>query len=212
MPYVLTLADVFVLLFVTLGPPLKVPALYLQSTAALPEAQARSLALRAFAFALGTALIGGFIGRFMMGSWHISRPAMMLAAGLVFLLISLRGLLAQYQEPAPVVDSADSRNKTGYKIAVPMLVPPYGMAAIIVLLSSSAAGQRTWWIVGLVVVVMLLNLLAMYFARQVMRTIGPIPLQVLGVIIGIMTVALSIQIMFGALHQLGLGFGAGAPL
>lgn len=202
----LSLAEVFILLFVSLGPPLKVPALYLQATSAMPEGDARLLAARAFALATVTALAGGFVGRFMMNSWHISVPAMMLAAGSVLLLISLRGLLAQYSEQAPVVDTTKSRNHTAYKIAVPMLLPPYGMAAIIVLLANSADTTRSLWICVLLVGVMALNFLAMFFARQIMRTIGPIPLQIFGVIIGIMTMALSIQIIIRALRLLGVAF------
>ena len=202
----LPLAEVFILLFVTLGPPLKVPALYLQATSAMPEGDARLLAARAFAFATVTALAGGVVGRFMMNAWHISVPAMMLAAGSVFLLVSLRGLLAQYSESAPVVDTTKSRNHTAYKIAVPMLLPPYGMAAIIVLLANSADTTRSLWICVLLAGIMVLNFLAMFFARQIMRTIGPIPLQIFGVIIGIMTMALSIQIIIKALRQLGVAF------
>lgn len=165
-PYSLVLAEVFVFLFVTLGPPLKVPAMFLQATATMPEGDARSLALRAFLFAVVTGLVGGFLGRYLMHSWHVSGPAMMLAAGLVFLLVSLRGLLGQYAEATPVVRQAGSPSHTAYEIAVPMLVPAYGMAAIIVLLSHSVDAQRTIWVCALVVLVMVLNLLDRPVSRK----------------------------------------------
>ena len=77
----LSLPDVFVLLFVTLGPPLKVPASYFEATRALEEPEAKALATKAFAFALAAALIGGWVGAKLMTNWHVSIPAMLLANG-----------------------------------------------------------------------------------------------------------------------------------
>ncbi|WP_158635253.1 MarC family protein [Luteimonas cucumeris] len=199
----LTLAEVFLLLFVTLGPPLKVPALFLQATSQIPEPEARKLSLQVFLIALVTTLAGGFIGRLLMDNWHISRPALLMAGGLVFLFVSMQSVLGQYHAHPPAPAETDGKPKA-FSLAVPMVVTPYGLAAVIVLLANSWSHLRTMEVCALLLAVMLLNLVAMYFARPIMRTIGPIPLQILGVIIGIMTVALSIQIILGALTQMGV--------
>jgi small neutral amino acid transporter SnatA (MarC family) len=75
---------------------------------------------------------------------------------------------------------------------------------VIVMLSKAGALERSGIIIGLVFLVMLLNFLAMRYARQIMGTIGPIPLQVFGTIVGVMTIGLSIKIMVGALQLMGL--------
>lgn len=55
-----------------------------------------------------------------------------------------------------------------------MVLTPYGIAAVIVLLALSKETGRTDLIVGMLLVVMLLNLLAMAFARLLLREIGPV--------------------------------------
>src|SRR4249919_3576130 len=105
--YMLALSDVFVLLFVTLGPPLKVPVSYFAATRSMDERAAKKLATKAFLFGLAAALIGGLVGAALMRKWHISIPAMTLAAGIVFFLVSLKGVLGEYEPQAHAADAPD---------------------------------------------------------------------------------------------------------
>ena len=166
--YEFALSEVFVLLFVTLGPPLKVPALFLSTTCHLDEGVAKALASRAFLFAVAAALIGGFIGVSLMQKWHVSDAALQLAAGIVFFLVSLRSVLGEYDkgDSGTAPRGADARTPTAFGIAVPMLVTPYGLAAIILLIAHSQDTTRLVSIAALVLVVMFLNLLAMRYARR----------------------------------------------
>ncbi|MBZ4039117.1 MarC family protein [Novilysobacter selenitireducens] len=203
-PDLLRLGEIFLLLFVTLGPPLKTPAAYLQLTKHLTAADARSLAVRTFVLALVAALAGGFLGKLLANNWHVPPATLMLTGGLIFLLVSLQSLLSQFNHAAVGDAAAPAAPLTAFQVAIPMIVTPYGLAAVIVLLGNSTTGSRTLVIVGLLVLVMVLHLLAMVFARPIMRTIGPIPLQLFGVVVGVLTVGLSLQIMLRALRQMGL--------
>ena len=211
--YMLALSDVFVLLFVTLGPPLKVPVSYFAATRGLEAPAAKALATKAFMFALAAALIGGLVGAALMAKWHISNPAMTLAAGIVFFLVSLKGVLAEYEPAhAAVAQEAAKPAPTAFGIAVPMLVTPYGMAAIILLVARAGQLERGAYVCGMIVVVMLLNLLAMRYARPILRFIGVIPLQLFATIVGVLTIALSVQIVIAGLQGLGvIAPGAGLP-
>ena len=204
--YTLGLSDVFVLLFVTLGPPLKVPGSYFDVTRTLEPRAAKALATRAFAFALAASLIGGMVGAGLMTKWHISIPAMTLAAGVVFFLVSLKSVLAEYEPRVhvPVAPDASVPVPTAFRIAVPMLVTPYGMAAIILLVARSRQVERGLTVAGLVVAVMVLNLLAMRYARPILRFVGTIPLQLFSTIVGVLTIGLSLQILISGLQGLGL--------
>lgn len=204
--YMLGLSDVFVLLFVTLGPPLKVPAAYFDVTRTLEPRAAKQLATRAFAFALAASLLGGAVGAALMAKWHISIPAMTLAAGVVFFLVSLRGVLAEYDAHMhpPVAPDPAAPVPSAFRIAVPMLVTPYGMAAIILLVARSRQMERGLTVGALVIAVMLLNLLAMRYARPILRFIGTIPLQLFTTIVGVLTIGLSLQILISGLVGLGL--------
>jgi multiple antibiotic resistance protein len=207
----LGISEVFMLLFITLGPPLKTPAVYFARTHQLDAKTQRVLAFKTFLLATIAVLIGGFLGAGLRSNWHISMPAMLLAGGIIFFLVSLRTVLEQY-EPAVVPPSAPSTSTSAvakpvpsaFEMAVPMIITPYGLAALIILLSSSHSMERTIMVTLVLLAVMVLHLLAMLFAGPMLRTIGPLPFKIFGTVIGSLTVGLSIQMMIAALIELGL--------
>lgn len=198
---VLALSQVFTLLFVVMGPPLKTPAVYYARMHAFDAATSRSLAFKAFGLAVVAVLVGGFLGLLLQRNWQISVPAMLIAGGLIFLLVSLRSVLEQYA-PEPVAPAASAGTvptrpsvPTAFELAVPMIVTPYGLAGLIVLLAASHSTGRTIGVVIAVLLVLVLHLLAMIFAGPIMRGIGAVPFKLFGTIIGSLTVALSIQML-----------------
>ena len=56
------------------------------------------------------------------------------------------------------------------------------------------------------VAVMLLNLLTMAFVRPLIRTVGPVLLAI-GCVLGLLQLALSVQLIVTALHRLGVVSG-----
>ena len=205
--YVLDISEVLVLLFVTLGPPMKMPAVFSLLTRPLAEPAAKVLALKAFAFALTASLVGGFIGAKLMENWQVSPQALILAAGIVLFVVSLRVVVGQYhlhEEALAPPHEGPLQAPSPFQIAVPNIVTPYGMALIILLIASAHDARRTIAVAGIVLGVMLLNLVMMYFARPVMRSIGPIPLQLLSTITSVLTIGLSVQIILAGLRMLGL--------
>ena len=211
-------SEVFMLLFITLGPPLKTPAVYFARTHQLDAQTQRALAFKTFVLATIAVLIGGFLGVALRGNWHISIPAMLLAGGIIFFLVSLRTVLEQY-EPAAIPAAAPSAANSAvakpvpsaFEMAVPMIITPYGLAALIILLSASHSVERTVMVTLCLLGVMVLHLLAMLFAGPMLRTIGPLPFKIFGTVIGSLTVGLSIQMMIAALIELGL-LGSSASL
>jgi len=206
-------SEVFMLLFITLGPPLKTPAVYFARTHQLDAKTQRALAFKTFVLATIAVLICGFLGLALRGNWHISIPAMLLAGGIIFFLVSLRTVLEQYEPAAVAVpaaapsagDSAVARPvPSAFEMAVPMIITPYGLAALIILLSASHSMERTITVTLCLLGVMVLHLLAMLFAGPMLRTIGPLPFKIFGTVIGSLTVGLSIQMMIAALIELGL--------
>ena len=88
------------------------------------------------------------------------------------------------------------------KLLFPIVLTPFGIAAVIVLLALSTDGGRTEIIVGMVVVVMLLNLLAMLFARRILVGATIVVLQILGAVLGILQAGLAVQIILRGLRDL----------
>ncbi|QDE38690.1 MarC family protein [Luteibacter pinisoli] len=200
--YTLGLAKVFLFFFIMLGP-LKVIGPYVAITHAMPAEVRRSIPWKVTAIAMIAVLIGGYVGAGLMHNWAISASIMELAGGIVFFLVALRIVLAQYAEPAAASPSPTPATPV-MRLVFPVVVTPYGVATVITLMAVSADASRTLGIVAMAVLVMVLNLITMQFAHQIMRWITPLPLQILGAVLGILQVALALQmiaqVLFAMFH------------
>jgi multiple antibiotic resistance protein len=193
---------VFTLLFVTLGP-IKVLGPFAQLTRDMDEAKMKALAVRAFAIALIAAIVGGFLGAVLVENWQISLAAVTLAGGVIFFLIGLSLVLEQYQPsraaPPPLQGEPMA---AALRLAFPTVVTPYGIAAVIALIANSPDAARTAIIVATLIAVMVTNLLAMLYVRRIIRGITVLVLQILGAVLGVLQVALAVQIMIRGLRLL----------
>jgi len=198
---------IFTIFFITLGP-IKILGPFARQTHGLDDAVVRQIALRAFLMATISAIAGGFLGATLMVNWHISFGAMVVAGGIVFLLVAIRQLLDQYEPPhasdgnIPALPA--SPTAAALKLLFPVVLTPFGIAAVIVLLAGSAESVRTEVIIGILVGVMLLNLLAMLFARRILAGAGIIVLQILGGVLGMLQAGLAVQIILQGLQDLKL--------
>ena len=195
---------IFTLFFITLGP-LKVLGPFAQLTRDMDEATMRKIAVRAFVLALIAVVVGGFAGQVLLESWGISSSSMLLAGGIIFALVGLSLVLEQYQPvhptpaPLPAVPMA-----AALRIAFPLVVTPYGIAALIVVLANSPRDARTAGVLAILLAVMVLNLLAMLYVRRIMAGITVIVLQIAGAVLGVLQVALAVDMILRALHELKL--------
>lgn len=195
-------AAIFTLLFVMLGP-LKILGPFANRTRGMDVHRVRQIAVWAFVVASIAAIGGGFVGRALLANWHVSRPALTIAGGIIFFVVALRQLLEQYEpthaaaEPLP-----ESPIAAACRLVFPILLTPYGIAAVIALLAGSTNVERTLTIVGLVVFVMVLNLVAMLFARFVLIGFTTIVLQVVAAVLAVLQVALAIEFVFQGLRMM----------
>jgi multiple antibiotic resistance protein len=200
--YVLSASKVFLFFFIMLGP-LKLIGPYFMQTRALTPTQARTMAWKVYALSVVAILVAAFLGETLLKNWQISPPVMQLAAGLVFLLVALQMVLSQYDTAPPHPANAPPEPQL-MRLVFPVAVTPYGVATVIALMALSADLYRSFSVLGLALAVMTLNLLAMLFARWVMRGFGPLLLQILGAVLGILQVALALQFIVMSLGQMGL--------
>jgi len=198
------LGAVFTLLFVTLGP-LKVLGPFAQLTRDTDESTIRQIAVRAFVLAVIAVVVGGFAGRALIENWGISVPALLLSGGIIFALVGLTLVLEQYQpaHPAPPPLPA-APMAAAMRITFPIVVTPYGIAALIVLLANSPDATRTAGILAILLAVMVLNLLAMLYARRIMGGITVMVLQIAGAVLGVLQIALAIDMILRALRELNV--------
>jgi len=198
-------AEIFTFLFVMLGP-LKLLGPFVQRTRGLDDAMVRHIAFWAFAIATAGIVVGSLVGRAMLARWHVSIPALQITGGVVFFLVALRQVLEPYEPvhapaPEPLPPTAFA---AASRLVFPAVLTPYGIAAVVALLAASTEPTRILTILGLVLVVMVLNLVAMSFARRILVGGVVMALQVVGAVLAVLQVALSVQIILGALRSLGI--------
>lgn len=197
--HLLALADIFMLFFIMIGP-IKAIGAYATAAQGMEPTQWRAVTWKVFAIAVVTTLAAGGLGGAMLHKWHIAPTVLQLAGGLVFLLVALQMVLAQYAAPAPAAP-AGAAPPTAH-LAFPVTLPAYGIAALIVLVALSGSTERYLWIMGLALLVLVLDLLTMLFIRQIMKVVGQLPLQILAAVLGMLQVALALQLITGALRTL----------
>jgi multiple antibiotic resistance protein len=200
----LSFGQLFTYLFVMLGP-LQVVGPYSQLTAAAPPEEKRKIAWLAFAVAGATGLFATFFGRFVLASWRVTQPALLLATGVVLLLVALHKLLRQYDplEEAPPKTTPPKIGIAFSPLAFPTIITPYGIAGLILALAASPSVREDVLIVVAFAAIMLLDLLGMFFAQPILKYGGP-ALRVIGSVLGVLQVALSFQILLKGAAVLGL--------
>jgi small neutral amino acid transporter SnatA (MarC family) len=198
-------AEMFIFFFVMLGP-LKVLGPFAQRTRGIDDATTRQIAWWTFVVATIAAVAGGLLGSRVLIKWQVSIPALTVTAGIIFFLVALRHLLEQYEPPHAVTHESlpPSPIAAACQLVFPIVLTPYGIAAVIALLASSGDVTRTATILILLVAVMILNLLAMWFAKRILIGFTVLVLQVLGAVLAVLQVALAVQVILTGLRSLGV--------
>jgi multiple antibiotic resistance protein len=195
------------ILILMLGP-FKIIGPFFKATNGASATQSRQIALWATSFAALGLLIAGFLGESILSSYGIPLPILVLSGGIILFLVALRNVLDQFEAHEPPAGEAKAPPVAAMKVALmplafPAIVTPYGIAALIVLLafSDGQAGRMT--IAAAVVAIMVLNLIVMLAARR-LATVLAFVLPILGAVLGVVQVALGLQIINNALQMLGV--------
>ena len=193
--YTFELNEVFTFFFIMLGP-IKLFAPFAKLSAANSAPERRSLALRGTLLATLTVLVASFLGRAMLQKWQVSPGALAIAGGILFLLVALPLVLQSYSGNGKQQDAAAASpapaSRAQVQRLVPMIVSPYGIAAVILLLTLMP--DQVVSIVAILAGIMVLDLLAMLFAKEILAVIA-FPLQIVGTVMGVLQVALSVEMI-----------------
>jgi multiple antibiotic resistance protein len=212
--------EIFTFLFIMLGP-IKLLVPFAKITKSSTEAERRSLALQGTFLATLTVIAASFVGVRILAKWGVAPGSLAVAGGILFFLVALGMVLKPYTEhegagaphPAAPVEGAPAAAgppvKAMVRELVPNIVTPYGIAAVILL--GTLMPDSSWSILGILLGIMALDLAAMIFARTLLRVVG-FPLQILSTVMGVLQVALSVQmVVYGIRLLLTERFGVTFP-
>ena len=209
----LSVGAIFTIFFVTLGP-LKLIVPFVRRTEGLDDSQFRETALYAAGIATVVVIGGSLLGQRMLIAWHVSIAALIIAAGIIFFVVALRQLLEQYsqnpqQSSGAVSQTAPASAKVlATRLVFPLVLTPYGMAAVIAALAARSETQRTQIVLGLVLAIMGLDLVAMLYARRILHgAVMIVVLQMVGAILAVLQAALAVQFLIVGVRMLSMSRG-----
>jgi len=194
--------QILTFLFLMLGP-FKIIVPFVKITANASLKLTRQIALKSTVFASIAIVIAGLLGEAILSKYGIPIPILSLAAGIVIFLVALKAVLEQFseQEEHHVNDIVPTMKMAVSPLAFPTIVTPYGLAAIIIFLSIFPSNKDRLIIIAMVVGIMLLNLITMLLTKRIFKYLG-IVLPILGAILGIVQIALGLNIIFNQLKIL----------
>ncbi|TLD43607.1 MAG: Multiple antibiotic resistance protein marC [Candidatus Jettenia ecosi] len=203
--YILGIPEIFTFFMLMLGP-IKVLVPFVKMTRDTNTRFRCKLALIATLISTIGCLAAAFMGQRILKSWHISISALMLAGGIILFLVALQMIMQMYSLPHQnrTTPSTPTLAMAISSLSFPTIVTPYGIAMLIILMASTHDATRHAGIIGALLVTMALNLLTMLFAHRILKVIGVITLQILGSVLGVLQVALGIEIILQTLIKMGL--------
>jgi len=196
---------IFTIFFMLLGPLKLIPAFAGLMRGADVRFK-RDVAIRGVVIASALCVFVALAGGSLLGKYHISLDAVRIAGGLVLLIAALETIFRKGQSSSPSSGTPTAIQLAASPVAVPIIVPPAGVAAILIfmMLAPQYPGM-TQAVAICLAIIMVLDFLVMYFIDRVMKTPGlMIVLTVLGSVLVFVQVALATQIILVALKNLGV--------
>jgi len=202
------------LLFATIGP-LKATIVCATLAADAPPAFLKRLASRAVLIATSVCLVFALLGELILLTFQVSLPAFQIAGGIIVMLFSIEMVMGEKGDGktsdgrSVSKSDAPSLDIAAYPIAVPLLASVSGLIAIVSLMAQLGKDLRgILYLSGVILTIMALNYVCLRACRHIARLVGPVALSVTSKIMGVILVALAVELMVMGL----VGFGVMAPV
>lgn len=205
-PIYFPMAHIVTFLFLMLGPT-KIIGPFVKMTAGADRMLEKKIARTAIAFSAIALLIAGLLGETILRKHSIPLPILALAAGVILFLVAIQDTVRHFtfsaKDAVKIPTSEPTMKLALDPLAFPVIITPYGIAALIVFLSFAPDVESQLQIGLIVVAILVLDLLAMLFARKLLASLG-IFLAILGAVLAVVQVALGLQIIHNSLLVLGV--------
>jgi multiple antibiotic resistance protein len=198
-------AFVFTIFFMLVGPIKLIPSF----SGLMRDAESpfkRRVAIWSIVIASVLCVFVALIGTSLMGKYRISLEALRLSTGLVLLLSALQVVFQKAQPTLPPAGKPAALQLAASPMAVPLIVPPAGIAFILVCMMLAPQYPGMMQAVALcLAIIMTLNFLVMFFIDRIIKTPGlGLVLTVLGSVLVFVQICLAVQTMINGLQGLGV--------
>ena len=197
----------FVTLFVIIDPIGLVP-LFAALTQGESAARRRAIAFRACLTAAGLLTVFGLFGDAVLGFVGISMPAFRVAGGILLFLTALDMLFERRTKRREGQSQPGEDDPSIFPLSIPLIAGP-GSIATMILLSSQQGSDWSWILAvhGVMAAVLLLTFAMFLTAGLLERAIGPVGINVVTRLLGMLLAALSVQFVLDGLTDFGFAAG-----
>lgn len=198
LPFILTI------FFMLLGP-IKIIPPFVALTKERDAAYKRALAVRATAIAAVLVMFVALAGGALLDRYRISLNSLRIAGGLVLIVAALNAIFRR-TPPALARPGATLMQIAAAPLAVPVIVPPAGVAAMLIFIMLAPENPGMWTALAVALtIVMTLDFLVMFFIDGVMKTPGlMLVLLVVGSALVFVQACIGVETILRALTDLGL--------
>jgi multiple antibiotic resistance protein len=198
-PYV----TAFVTLVVIIDPVGLAP-LFVALTQGQDAARRRSIALRACLTAAILLTVFGLLGDAVLGFVGISMPAFRIAGGILLFLTALDMLFERRTKRREGQTHPHEEDPSVFPLAIPLIAGP-GAIATMILLAGQEGSDWSWIVAvhGVMLGVLMLTFLMFLTAGPLERLLGPVGINVVTRLLGMLLAALSVQFVLDGLADFG---------
>lgn len=195
----------FVTLFVIIDP-IGLAPLFVALTQGMSTRARRLVAIRACLVALGLLTLFGLAGEAVLNFLGISMPAFRIAGGILLFLTALDMLFERRtRRRQDQADTAHPDDPSVFPLAIPLIAGPGAIATMILLTGRDGADVLHIALVHGVMAVVLAVVFALFLlASPLERLLGPVGINVVTRLLGMLLAALSVQFVIDGLRDLQL--------
>lgn len=197
-----SLSRFFIILFMTIGP-IKIIPVFVRLTQNASNKVKNKLAIRSFSLSTIVIFFVALTSQNILNKYNISLSSLLAAAGIILFIISIKMLLAQYdnQNNNPIPIPENPLTALISPLTFPTILTPQGIALVMIAMTiAQRLDNNVDKILALIIFVMILNLICMLYAKQILNFIKPTFLQVMGLMLNIIQLALAISFIFAAIN------------
>lgn len=195
----------FVTLFVLIDP-IGLTPIFLALTHGASTAQRRTIALRGVTVAFFVLMVFALIGEKLLRAVGISMAAFRISGGIMLFMIAVEMLFEKRnQRRAQSATGTLERDPTVFPLATPLIAGP-GALATMILMASERSGDPLAFSLMLVALAAVLAVLLGFFwmAELFERLAGPVMIQVVTRLLGILLGAMAVQFVLTGLAEVGV--------
>jgi multiple antibiotic resistance protein len=195
----------FTALLVILDPFAVIPVFLSLTQGYSPAERSRAVTLAAITVAIVLCLSAMF-GETMLTVLGTSLPSFRVGGGIVLLLMALTMLRAQPDQmrttSAEKAAAEGRENIAIVPIAIPLLAGPGSISTVIIQMHRPGAEYHLFWVIAIIVLLSFLLWVVLRLATPIGRALGPIGLNILNRLFGLVLTAIAVEIMANGLRGL----------